>query len=76
MKLSDALEKGKAKHWQSADIRKNPSSPTQWFVMLADKDQRHHMLVDDSENPIVHLDLNYFTALLKRIGVREFTVFL
>ncbi|MBU2984118.1 hypothetical protein KO528_02035 [Saccharophagus degradans] len=76
MKLSEALTKGKEKYWVNANIRKNPSSTTQWFVMLADKYQRPHMLVDDQENPIVHHDLNYFSDLLKKIHVREFTVFL
>lgn len=75
MKLSEAIEKGKAKNWPCASLRKNPSSPTQWFVMLNDKNQRPHMLVDDNENPILSHDLNYFTELLKQVGVREFTVF-
>lgn len=76
MRLSEAVEKGKTKYWQSANIRKNPSSLTQWFVMLVDSYQRPHMLVDDCENPILNEDLNYFIELLKKIGVREFTVFL
>ncbi|MCR6650112.1 MAG: hypothetical protein NVV73_00825 [Cellvibrionaceae bacterium] len=76
MKLSEALKKRKTRHWQCANIRKNPSSPTQWFVMLVDRNQLSHMLVDESDNPITHHDLNHFAEVLKDIGVREFTVFL
>jgi hypothetical protein len=76
MRFSEAVNKGKTKYWLSATIRKNPSSPAQWFVMLVDSSQRSHMLVDDDENPIVDEDLNYFVELLKKIGVREFAVFL
>lgn len=76
MKLSNAIKKGEKKYWLSATIRKNPSSLTQWFVMLVDKKQRPHMLVDDNENPIVNQDLNHFIDVLKNIGINEFTVFL
>lgn len=76
MKLSKAIDKGKNKHWLCANIRKNPSSPTEWFVTLVDKNQLSYMLVDDNENPVLSRDLNYFTDTLKSIGVREFTVFL
>lgn len=76
MKLSAAIDKGKNKHWLCANIRKNPASPTEWFVMLVDKNQLSHMLVDDNEIPVLSRDLNCFTDALKSIGVREFTVFL
>lgn len=76
MKLSVAIKKGKNKYWLHANIRKNPSSPKQWFVMLVDENQLSHMLVDDTEAPIVNQDLNYFTGVLKGLGVREFTVFI
>lgn len=76
MKLSEAIEKGQARHWLTAEVRKNPSAPKQWFVMLVDRDQLSHMLVDEDETPIVNSDLNYFSGLIKEIGVREFTVYL
>ncbi len=76
MKLSDAIEKACNKYWLSASLRKNPSLPTQWFVMLIDKNQRLHMLVDDDENPIINHDLNHFIDVLKSIGIREFTVYM
>ncbi len=76
MKLSEAIERGKAKSWLHANIRRNPSSPTQWFVMLTDKNQMPRMLVDDQENPIVSENLNYFVELMKSLNIREFSVFI
>ena len=76
MKLSEAIYKGKNKNWLCANIRKNPASPSQWFVMLIDKNYMAHMLVDDDEAPILSRDLNQFTDVLKDIGIREFTVYL
>jgi hypothetical protein len=76
MKVDEAIEKGKHKHWLCASIRKNPSSPKQWFVMLEDVNHLTHMLVDPEENPILSCDLNQLTETLKNIGIREFTVFL
>ena len=74
MKLSDAMEHGKNKYWSHAHIRRNPSNPSQWFVMLACNKEKPHMLVDDHENPIVSKDLNHFVELIKTLGIREFTV--
>lgn len=76
MKLSKAIEKGKEKYWLHAQIRRNPTDLSQWFVMLADIKQRPFMLVDDDDNTILSEDLNEFTELIKKIGIREFTVFL
>lgn len=76
MKLSEAIENGKVKNWLCANIRRDPSFPTQWFVMLTDIHKRSHMLVDENESPIVSDDLNYFTELFEKIAVPEFTVFL
>jgi len=76
MKLSKAIEKGKEKNWLSAQIRRNPSAPQQWFVMLVDTQQRSFMLVSDEDDPILSEDLNEFVILMKKIGIREFTVFL
>lgn len=76
MKLSEAIERGKNKSWLCANIRKNPSSPAQWFVMLVDKNQLPHMLVDDADSPVISDNLDYFTELMKKFGIREFTVYL
>jgi len=77
MKLSKAIEKGKDKHWLSAQIRRNPSTRQQWFIMLVNIKQQIFMLADDDEDkPILSEDLNEFIELMKKIGIREFTVFL
>ncbi len=76
MKLSEAIEKGKNRHWACAQARRNPSSPNQWFVMLENKKHMSVMLVNDNELPILSEDLNYFIDLFGEINVREFTVFL
>ncbi len=74
MKLSEALERGKNKHWSNANVRRNPSNRNQWFVMLTCNEQKPHMLVDDDESPIVSEDLNHFVELVSSLGIREFTV--
>lgn len=76
MKLSEAIEKNKTKNWLYAQIRRNPSDPNQWFVMLTDTQKRPFMLVDEADIPILSEDLNNFIDLMNKIGLREFTVFL
>lgn len=76
MKLADAIELGGNRNWMSADIRKNPSAPSQWFVMLVDKNEIPHMLVDDSERPLIREQIDGFVDVLRTVGVREFTVHL
>ncbi|WP_188151341.1 hypothetical protein [Teredinibacter waterburyi] len=76
MKISVAIKKGKTKNWLYGHIRRNPSSPKQWFVMLTDKKLRPFMLVNDDDNPILSEDLNEFIEIMKKIGLREFSVFL
>lgn len=76
MQLSNAIKKGEKKYWKCAHVRRNPSMPTQWFVMLLGQKRIPLMLVDDDEAPIVSEDLNAFNDLFKQLGIREFTVFL
>lgn len=76
MRLSKAIEAGKNKFWLYGNVRKNPSSTAQWFVMLTDKNEMQHMLLDDQENPIVSEDLNRITKIMKSVGIREFSVFI
>lgn len=76
MKLSKAIEKGKDKKWLNAQIRRNPSSRQQWFVMLVNIKQQISILADDDDNPILNEDLNKFIELMTMLSIREFTVFL
>lgn len=76
MRLTKAIEAGKNKFWLQGHVRKNPSSTAQWFVMLTDKNQMQHMLVDDQENPIVSEDLNRIAEIMKSVGIKEFSVFI
>ncbi|WP_049721208.1 hypothetical protein [Gilvimarinus polysaccharolyticus] len=76
MRLSEAIDHGDDKNWSCAQIRKNPSTPSQWFVMLIDKNQKQYMLVNDDESHILFEDLNMFSELFKSLSIKEFTVFL
>ncbi len=76
MRLSNAIKKGEKKYWGCAHVRRNPSAPNEWFIMLLGKKHIPLMLVDDNESPIVSEDLNEFNDVFKQLGIREFTVYL
>lgn len=76
MKYSSAIECGQQRLWSHATIQKNPSETQQWFVMLVDKEQLSHMLLNDTGEPMLSDDLNSFIEVFKTLRIREFTVFL
>tara|TARA_R110002072_G_scaffold1780_5_gene14687 strand:- start:35146 stop:35388 length:243 start_codon:yes stop_codon:yes gene_type:complete len=80
MKLSNAIEKGNSKYWTTAhvrkNVRKNPTTDQDWFVMLIGPDEKQYMLVDEAEKPIVHSDINQLVELLSLVGLSSFNVFI
>lgn len=76
MKLSNAIAIGKEGKWIEAEVRKNPSDQSQWFVMLRNSDHKPFMLADDEDTPITLNELDSISDLIQSIGVKEFKVFL
>jgi hypothetical protein len=76
MKLNEAIELGKAAHWQGAQVRVRPGNPDHWFVMLQDAHHKSYVLADNDDKPIAAEEMNRIVELIRRIGLKEFTVFL
>lgn len=76
MKLNDAVRLGKDGVWQQAQVRLNPGSSVEWFVMLTDHSLKSFMLADTDDVPITNEDLNALRLVIQSLGVKDFTVFL
>lgn len=76
MKLDNAVALGKENRWKEAQVRVNPGSRKQWFVMLCDDCNKTFILADNGDNPIATDDLNALVQLIRSLGLKDFTVFL
>lgn len=76
MKLDEAIRLGKEGEWREAQVRVNPSSLAQWFVMLHDGRDKSFILADEDDKPIATDDLNQLVPLIQSVGLKDFTVFL
>lgn len=76
MKLDEAITRGQAGDWLEAQVRVSPSNRQRWFVMLQDSALKSYILADRNDQPIETSDLNELLALLRSLGLKEFTVYL
>lgn len=76
MKLDEAVRLGKQGEWREAQVRANPASMSQWFVMLHDSHKNSFILADNFDTPIATEDMNELVVLIQSFGLKDFTVFL
>lgn len=76
MKLREAIELGKSGRWQDAEVRINPGSRGQWFVLLRDVQHKVYILADDEDQPIAAEHMETLVQHIRAIGLKAFTAFL
>lgn len=76
MKLNEAIELGKTRHWQNAQIRVKPGNLNKWFIMLCDNQYKSYILADNDDRAIAAEEINTLAEIIRAIGLKEFTVYL
>ncbi|OZG74382.1 hypothetical protein BTA51_05065 [Hahella sp. CCB-MM4] len=71
MKLADAKTLAEAGMLAAAELLRNPSDHTQWFIMIIEKSGKSFIIADDDDQPIVTDELEALFSLLKELGFRK-----
>ncbi|MFK5914483.1 MAG: hypothetical protein QM484_08905 [Woeseiaceae bacterium] len=74
MKLSKAREPAVTKLLVKAELLRNPSKQTEWFIMLHKQSGNSFMLVNDDDSPILASDIEQLFPILKSMGFGQVTV--
>lgn len=68
MKLSEAKILNEKQLLESAELMRNPSNQTQWFITLSLKDGQRFFLANEDDEVIVDSELENLLNLLKTLG--------
>ncbi|NOY71242.1 MAG: hypothetical protein GXP14_02525 [Gammaproteobacteria bacterium] len=71
MKLSRARQQSVMKNLIEAELIRNPSNTSEWFIMLHKKTGKSFMLANDDDSIIVSSDMEQLLSVVKSLGFRQ-----
>ncbi|WP_020410941.1 hypothetical protein [Hahella ganghwensis] len=71
MKMSEAKSLADAGKLAAAELLRNPSDFSQWFIMVVESSGKSFIIADENDDPIVTDALESLFALLKSLGFRK-----
>jgi len=74
VKLSRARQQSVAKNLIEAELMRNPSNKSEWFIMLRKQTGKSFMLASDDDSPIVSSDMEQLFSIVKILGFRKVIV--
>lgn len=71
MKLSQARQQSVVKNLTGAELIRNPSNKSEWFIMLHKQAGKSFMLANDDDSIIVSSDMEQLLLIIKSLGFRQ-----